>query len=294
VSTLVDRLVAIDPRIIYLIMGLAVLTPIVFPIGLTVTVTPSTQSSFDAIEKLAPGSRVLISFDYGPSTAAENDPMAAAILRHCLARDLRVVAIALYPVGGDSVAREQMAQLARDFPDKKDTIDFVNLGYKDGGQAPMKKMGQDMPGVFPLDASGRTLGALPIMQGVRSYQDFSLAVTLATGIIGEWWANLVNAQFHLPVVIAPTAVSAPKYYAYLNSGNIVGLIGGLKGASEYEKLLIEHYPQFAPMYKKAGVYTATKGMDAQNIAHLTIVAFILFGNAFYIIGRRRRITGGGA
>jgi hypothetical protein len=293
-ATLIDRLVAIDPRMIYLVMGLAVAIPIVFPIGLMVTVTPSTQASFDAIEKLPEGTRVLISFDYGPSTSAENDPMATAILRHCLVRNLRVVSIALFPVGGDSVAREQMGFVARDFPDKKDTVDYVNLGYKDGGQAPMKKMGQDLPGVFPLDASGRPLDTLPIMNGVKSYQDFGLGITLATGIIGEWWANLVNAQFHLPVVIAPTAVSAPKFYAYLNSGNIVGLIGGLKGASEYEKLLVDHYPQFAPLYKKAGVYTATKGMDAQNIAHLTIIAFILMGNAFYIIGRRRQQAAGGA
>src|SRR6185436_9799363 len=100
--------VAIDPRLIYLAMLLAVLIPILVPIGLKVTLTPPTQSAFDAIEKLQPGTRVLVSFDYGPSTSAENDPMAAAILRHCLARNLRVVSIALFPVGGDSVARKQM------------------------------------------------------------------------------------------------------------------------------------------------------------------------------------------
>jgi hypothetical protein len=125
------------------------------------------------------------------------------------------------------------------------------------------------------------------MAGVKTYKEFGLGVTLATGIIGEWWANLVNAQFGLPVVIAATAVSAPKYFAYVNSGNAVGLIGGLKGASEYEKLLIERYPQFAPLYQKAGIYTATKGMDAQNIAHLTIVGLILVGNAIYLATRNR-------
>ena len=46
---------------------------------------------------------VLLSFDYGPSTAPENDPMATAILRHCFKKDLQVVSIALYPLGGDSV-----------------------------------------------------------------------------------------------------------------------------------------------------------------------------------------------
>ena len=287
----VERLAAIDPRIIYLVMGLAVLIPILFPIGLHVTVTPPTQAAFDAIENLQPGSRVLVSFDYGPSTAAENDPMAAAVLRHCLARNLRVVSIALFPVGGDSVARQQMLAISEEFTDKKDGVDYVNLGYKDGGQAPMKRMGEDFPSVFPLDASNRQLSSLQIMDGVKTYKDFGLGVTLATGIIGEWWANLVNAQYHLPIVIAPTAVSAPKYYAYLNSKNAVGLIGGLKGASEYEHLLLAKYPQFEDAYKKTGVLTATKGMDAQNIAHLAIVFFILVGNVFYVLMRRQRSGG---
>ena len=292
--SLVDRLSSIDPRMIYAVMGMAVFLPIVFPIGLRVTITPPTQAAFDAIENLPEGSRVLVSFDYGPSTSAENDPMAASILRHCLVRNLRVVAIALYPIGGGSVALGSMQQLAAEFPAKKDGVDYVNLGYKDGAQAAMKLMGANFPGVFPVDSSGKPVGAIPLMQGVTSYKDFGLVVTLPTGIIGEWWANLVNAQFHVPIVIGPTAVSAPKYYAYLNSGNAVGLIGGLKGASEYEWLLVDHYPDMAPFYSKAGVYTATKGMDAQNIAHLTIVAFILIGNFFYILQRRRTRAGLGA
>jgi len=294
VADWVRKLAAIDPRIIYLVMGLTVLFPILVPIGLHVTITPPTEAAFDALEKLPEGSRVLVSFDYGPSTSAENDPMAAAILRHCFARNLKVVSIALFPVGGDSVARDQMAAISQEFPDKKDTVDYVNLGYKDGGQAPMKLMATDFRAVFPADAAGRPYESLPIMQDVHSYKDFALGETLATGIIGEWWANLVNAQFHLPIVIGATAVSAPKYYAYLNSGNAVGLLGGLKGASEYEKLLIEKYPQFEPAYKQAGVLTAMKGMDAQNIAHLAIVFFIIVGNVFYIVMRRSRRAGGAA
>ena len=285
----VEKLSAIDPRIVYLVMGLAVLIPIIFPIGLTATVTPPTQMAFDAIEKVPEGSRVLVSFDYGPSTAAENDPMAAAILRHCLARNLRVVSIALFPVGGDAVARDQMMRVTREFTE---TVDYINLGFKDGGQAPMGRMGTDFPAVFPLDASGRAVAGYPIMQGVKTYGDFALGVTLSTGIIGEYWLNLVNAQFHLPIIIGPTAVSAPKFYAYLNAGQAVGLIGGLKGASEYEKLLIERYPQFEGAYSQAGVLTATKGMDAQNIAHLAIVFFIVVGNVFYLVMKRRRRPGG--
>src|SRR5262245_42611934 len=120
--------------------------------------------------------------------------MAVAVMRHCLARNLRIIAIALYPVGGGSVAVQQMSLLAKDFPEKKDGVDYVNLGYKDGAQAVMKKMGESLPEVFPLDTAGRRYEEIPAVNGVKSYKDLALAVTLPTGIIGEWWANLVNAQ----------------------------------------------------------------------------------------------------
>lgn len=283
----VERLSAVDSRIIYAVMGLSVLLPILVPIPLKVTVTEPTRNAFAAVEALQPGSRILLSFDYGPSTAPENDPMATALLRHCMVRGIRVIAIALFPVGGGSMSLQRTQEIGADFPDKKDGTDYVNLGYKDGGQAAMKKMGADFPGVFPVDAAGHPIASLPIMEGVKSYSDFALGVTLSTGIIGEWWPNLVNAQFHLPIIIGPTAVSAPKFYAYLNAKQAVGLIGGLKGASEYEKLLVDQYPDLAPMYVRPGGYTATKGMGAQNLAHIVIIAFIILGNAFFIVQRRR-------
>ena len=72
---------------------------------------------------------------------------------------------------------------------------------------------------------------------------------------------------------------------------MLGLLGGLKGASEYEKLLTDRYPDLRPGYERAGVYTATRGMDVQSIVHVIIIAFIALGNAIYFLGRR---SGGAA
>jgi hypothetical protein len=67
---------------------------------------------------------------------------------------------------------------------------------------------------------------------------------------------------------------------------MIGLIGGLKGASEYEKLLVDAYPRFTEVYNRPGIYTATKGMDAQSIVHLIIVIFIAIGNVLFFVQRR--------
>jgi len=283
-----ERIMQVDRRIIYLFVAAGTILPIIFVIGLPVSITPPVQMAFDRIEnQLNPGDVVLVSFDYGPSSAPENAPMADAILRHCFSKGIKVIVIAFYPLGGLSEAVNELNTVVAEFPDLEYGVDYVNLGYKDGAQAAMRKMNENIHEVFPTDLRGTPTGEIPMMKNVKTYADVKLCVTLATGIIGEWWANLVNAQFGLPVIVGPTAVSAPKYYAYLEAKQMVGLLGGLKGASEYERLVVNKYPHLAEVYATPGLYTATKGMDVQSIVHLIMIAFILFGNVVYFTGKRK-------
>jgi hypothetical protein len=283
-----ERVMQVDRRIIYLFVAVGTILPIIFLIGLPVSITPPVQMAFDRIEnQLQKGDIVLVSFDYGPSSAPENAPMADAVLRHCFSRGLKVVVIALYPLGGLSEAVNELNKVAAEFPEMKYGVDYVNLGYKDGAQAAMKKMAEDFHEVFPSDVNGTPLDQLPMMKNIKTYRNMKLVVSLATGIIGEWWANLVNAQFGIPVIVGPTAVSAPKYYAYLEAKQMAGLLGGLKGASEYERLVTNKYPALAKTYATPGLYTATKGMDVQSIVHMIMIAFIVFGNIVYFTSRKK-------
>lgn len=275
-----QKLLLIDRRIIFLLVFLGAIIPILWPIGMAVQVSPPVQATFDRIEGMAPGDVVLISFDYGPSDGPELDPMANAMLRHCYQKGVRVIGMALFPLGGVDMAINRMNQAAAEM-EVRDGIDWVNLGYKDGGQAAMKAMGDDLHIVFPTDFSGVAIGTIPLMQEVHRYDDIDLAVSLSTGVIGEWWINLVNAQFGIDVAVGTTAVSAPKYYAYLEAKQTIGVIGGMKGASEYEELVERAYPELAGLSR-----TATMGMDVQSIVHMVIIFFILFGNVVFIATRR--------
>jgi tetrahydromethanopterin S-methyltransferase subunit D len=61
----------------------------------------------------------------------------------------------------------------------------------------------------------------------------------------------------------------------LSSGQLTGLLGGLKGAAEYETLVDR---------KGRGL----KGMDSQSIVHLLLVGFIVLGNVILLYQRRKR------
>lgn len=283
-----SELHTIDRRWIFLLIGLGTLIPILIPIGFPVRVTPPVKAIYDRIEGLGPDDFVVLSYDYGPTTGAENDPMSDAILRHCFSRGVKVVALALYPLGGLTSLTNSIARVTADFPELEYGVDYVNLGYKDGGQASMKLLAEDFSDAFPADTNGEPLDQIPLMQRIEGAQEAKLAVSIATGIIGEWWANLINAQFGLPVAVGCTAVSAPKYYAYLEAGQMMGLIGGLKGASEYEELVKNGYPETRRAYANPLLQTASKGMDAQTIDHLIIIVFIVIGNVAYFLSRRKK------
>lgn len=294
-----EALSKLDRRVVYLLIFVGTFVPFVVPLGLPVNVTPPVKSLFDKIESLEEGDYILVSFDYGPTTYPENAPMADALMRHAFIKKLKVVVIALFPLGGFTMAEEELNRVAEEFADTHHYgIDYVNLGYKDGAQAAMKQLGEDFSAVFPTDNRNTPFDEIPMFQpaltsgdSTFSYDDLKIVCSFATGIIGEWWANLVNAQFGVPVAVGCTAVSAPKYYAYYNAGQMLGLLGGLKGASEYERLLTRTYsdqePRIASVYMDPMVYTASKAMDVQTIDHTIIIIFIVLGNIAFFVSMRR-------
>ena len=81
-----ERIMQIDRRYIFLLIGIAGAIPIIMAFSLPTFVTPEARGVYNAIEALPEGGTVLVSFDYEPSVMPEMDPMAKAILRHIFGR----------------------------------------------------------------------------------------------------------------------------------------------------------------------------------------------------------------
>jgi hypothetical protein len=275
-------LLGVDRRWIYLVVVISLIIPILAPIGLPVKISSSTQMAFDYVESLRPGDVAWLSFDYGPSSAPENDPMAEAFLRQCFAKRVRVIISVLYPLGALGISNNILARVRAEFPEIKDGVDYVHLGYKDGALEVIRSLGDGISKSFPADIHQHPYDQIPMLRNVRDIHQVKLVFTVATGIIAEYWITKGNAQFGTPTIVGPTAVSAPKYYAYLNAGQLKGMLSGMKGAAEYEKLLREKYPQLDKYYGETAYFTATKGMDAQAVVHVVILALVLLGNVAFM------------
>jgi hypothetical protein len=232
------------------------------------------QAAYDEIEKRAAGDVVLVSFSYGASTVPEMQPMARAILRHAFRRELKIVAICLWPEA-TGLAQEVLEDMAAEF-ELQYGVDYTFMGYKPGNFSVILNMGQDFHSAFPQDNWGAKADELELTRPLRSLKDFDLVFDLAAGdSIEFWWIPYGQEKFGFPFAAGCTAVMAPDLYPFLDSGQLNGLLGGLAGAAEYETLV--NHPG-----------KASKGMSAQSFAHLIIVAFVIIGNTAYFVSRRTR------
>jgi hypothetical protein len=256
----------LDRRWIFLTIAVLVLFPLLFPLALPLTVSPPVQGFYDAVAKVPNGSTVLMSCDYDPGAKPELVPMTRTALRQLWDKDCKIVITVLWD-GGPGLVDNELRAVAAEYKGKKTYgVDYVNLGYKEGREDVMVLMGQGIANAFPKDYRGNDTRSLPLMRNVRDYSSFPLLVSISAGYPGtKEWVQQVQSRFHLPMVSGCTAVSAPEYYPYLQSGQLLGLLGGMAGAAEYEKARGEKG-------------TATRGMDAQSMAHIFVAIMILLGN----------------
>ncbi|MFH1866272.1 MAG: hypothetical protein ABIK85_10345 [Candidatus Eisenbacteria bacterium] len=265
---------SIDRRIIFTLIFVAVVWPLVQPMRLPINVSPPVQTLYDAVEAIPPGSIVMLGADYSPDTMPELQPMVDTFLRHAFSRDLRVVVACLWPASPPLVERV-MGPLAEEYG-KVYGVDYVNLGYMAGGIVTLLGMGSSIPNTFPSDYGGTPVGQIPLMQEVQNFDDIAFVMEVSAGTPGtREWVQQVQGRYRVALGSGTTAVGAPNFYPYVQSGQLTGLLGGLKGAAEYETLI--GYPG-----------DATKGMDAQSIVHALVVVFILLGNVVYLLSLRRR------
>jgi len=265
----------IDRRWIYLLVSIAVIIPFIIPAKFPVSITPESQMLYDYVDDLPDSSVVMLVFDYYPSTIAECEPMTRAALHHFFRKDCKVITLSNIPLGGPTMAEAVTRDMAVEY-NKVYGVDFVNLGYKANYVAVLQGMGQSIRSIFPTDNSGTPLDDLPLTQNVFNYRDVAFIFEVADNATADYWVSIVNAQYGVPMGCGTTAVSAPRYYAYVSSGQFVGLLGGMKGAAEYELLV-----------GKKG--TAFRGMDAQSLVHLLIIALVIIGNiGFFVSGKARK------
>jgi hypothetical protein len=268
-----EKLMKLDRRWVYLAVAVAVTIPVLAPFKVPVYVTPEAKAVYDFVESAKPGEIIFMAIDYDPNAMAELHPMATVIMRQAFSKNVKLLLCALSQ-NGAGMAEQLISQISKEY-NKKNGIDYVYLGYKPYPGIVILAMGQNFRIPFPTDYYNTPLDSLPLMDGLRNYDDVKGVVVIEAGNVAEYWINYANGRYKAKVYMGVTGVMTADYYPFLQSGQLSGLLGGLKGASEYERLA-----------KQEGV--ATEGMSIQTVAHLMIIAFIVLGNIGYFMSKKSK------
>ncbi len=272
-----ERLLKIDRRWIFLLLAMVVILVYLLDVTVPVYVTEEVRNIYERIEALKEGDVILLGLDYDPSTLAELNPMTFTVLKQCFHKKVKVIVTALHqngPTLADQVLREATAIHEGGGGDKiVYGTDLVYLGYKPYPALVINSLGQDFHISFPADYYNTSIDSLPLTQRVHNLTDVNAIINISGTSATDYWISYGAAAYNVPLAIGVTGVMATDYYPYLQSGRVFGLMGGLKGAAEYEHLA-----------NNPG--DAIQGMAMQMWAHLLIIFFIIIGNIGYLLSRR--------
>jgi hypothetical protein len=266
------KLMNFDRRIIYVVMLVLVSIPLINPLGIPLDINPMTQDVYNQLDSLQAGDRVLFSINYDPTSAPDIHPQAVVVMKHMMAKGVKVALVTFAASGADICD-----QLIRSYEEQGKVYgeDFVNLGFIAGAETAIRNLGRDVVGTAKVDYRGNDLRGVPMMQGIVDARDFELVYVFHGYNPGvQEWVRQVQGPLDIRLVAGVVMVSVPEVMPFYTSGQLGGLMQGLRGAAEYELLI-----------NQPG--SAVAKMDAQSLGHLTIIFFIAIGNIAYFIEKKR-------
>jgi hypothetical protein len=280
VSHWTEKLQKFDRRWIFLAMGVAIVIPLFVPLNLPIRASTMVKSAYYAVEDLQPGAVVLVSLDLDPASTPELEPYYRAVMYQLKHMRAKVVIVTTWYAAPPLVERWIRQTVEAPMGDEgvyKPGEDYLYLGFREGREATINRMASDFPGTYDYHATdGTPLASVPWMKDRKTLADFDLVVLVSAGYPGiKEYVQQAHGRGNVRMVGACTAVSQPDYTPYFNAGQILGLVGGMKRAAEYEQLV-----------GRPGL--GFKGTDVLNFGHVVVIFAIVFGNFIYFSGERHK------
>ena len=286
----------LDRRIIFLLIGLAVLIPLIKPnwVALPIKIDQNTNIVYQSISNLKENDKVLLSFAYGASTKPEVHPMAIGLLNHLFSKGVKVYIVSLWPEG-PIMAQQAMSTVKNSgLFNIKDGSDYVMFDYKVGGFVVIKEIADNFRELYKQDYNGNAIEDLQIMEGVYSVEDFDFVFDFSAGVPGNAeWVQYACDPKNIPLSSGCTSIMVTDAIPYVESGQLQGILAGMPGAAEYEQLVYEYMieeQQNNNKYINKNIEIqkgkAFARMSAQSVAHFLMVIFIIIGNIAYYYSRK--------
>ena len=311
-----EKLNKIDSRIIYLLISVVVLVPLLIEIPVQVESDKNSKTLYDSLTKVlshetekktdkltsgeskvdygaenvsryydqrigddvrASGSKkILLSFDYGPSTKPEIAPMSYAIMKQIIRSNNEVHTMALWDTGLPMIA-ETKRKVLNDLGLDEGNVKMYDFGFKTGGESVIKGMLSDISKIFP-NSKGKV--------DVQNLCDYDFIISFSAGSPGaKEWVQFGGDQSEascgkkVKVSTGVTAVQVTELLPYVTDkedSQLTGILAGATGGASYEALVGEPAE-------------AHQRMNSQSYAHILIVLLIIVGNISHFVLNKRKM-----
>ncbi len=285
--TLAERMQDFDRRWIFLAMGLAIVIPLLFPLNLPFKPSPMVKALYNTVDALEEGDVVYLSVDLDPASTPELEPFFRAVVLHLKRKNVKIAIGSTWYAAPPLIERwvrdfvepqqgvpgEDGYQGKPDRPYEKNT-DYAWLGFREGKEAVINRLGSDLQGNFSGRANdGTPIASIPWLKDKKRLVDFDLVILISAGSPGaKEFVQQVQTRYAIPMVASVTSVMTTDLTPYYQAKQLLGLAGGMLASAEYEQLV-----------GKPGL--GAKAADVLSVGHLMVILAILFGNFIYFTSR---------
>jgi hypothetical protein len=267
------KLLAIDSRIIYLLVGLALLIPLIKPLGLPIEISSNSLDFYNYLKGIPEDSIVFFDLAFRETGQAEFGPSVLASFEMLIKQGVKIV------VGGQweqapFFMQKELEKRGESFGAQYG-VDWVNIGYKPGGTATWRVIIEDFwKGAAGVDCKGTKFEDIELMERVEKLDEdtFAAIIIWQAGTPGaDTWMTYTP---EVPLLSAQMGGGVASSVRYLKSGQMQAILGGMRGAAEFEKL--------------TGCLGEAIGLlDAQGLAILIIIAFVVLGNIAWFMSKKQ-------
>jgi hypothetical protein len=237
-----EKIFNVDRRVVFVFVFLSLLLPLLSRFTMRCEPVRDVNDMYNAIEAAAAANKpVFLAFEFDPTGAAEQEPMARSVVRHLFARGGK--AVVMCKSGGqqgEALHLQILEDCATEY-NKEYGVDYVYLPFKPGSTTLVINLGKSLPSAWPKDIRGNNVTDLPLTSGIARLADFDYLMVICSSMTTVVdWITYGQSPYNLKMGFGVLGNVTPDVANYVQSGQVVGLLGGLVGAAQYEQLLIDN------------------------------------------------------
>lgn len=240
-----EKLQSLPKWNLYLVLIILTSAPLFAKISVPNKPREASIDFYGKLMSIPEGSRILIGSDWTNSTRGESKGSMKALLRILMRRKIKFAVYSTADTQSPQVARDtirevNMERIARKEAPYKGFEDWVSLGYFPNTEGTDNSINNNILGAFagkkdsPENSGPKDVFDSPVFKGVKGVQDFQLVALITASSTNT--ATLERIK-KVPLLFMVTGVMVPENQNYYASGQIVGLVGGVKGVYDMEQLM---------------------------------------------------------